>query len=59
MVLSLSGMMLGLIDWVRASRRSLDYRLAIVGVVLSIATLALDITIALLGLQLVTFGGPH
>jgi hypothetical protein len=40
-----------------ARRQSLDNRLALIGIVLSIAALALDITIAALGLQIVTFGG--
>jgi hypothetical protein len=58
MVLSLSGLLLGFFDWTMARRRSLDYRLSIVAILLSAAALALDIVIAVLGLQTVTFGGP-
>jgi hypothetical protein len=57
MVLSLSGLLFGLIDGMMARRRSLDFRMSIVAIVLSAATLALGIVIALLGLQTVTFGG--
>jgi len=57
MVVSTTGLMTGFVGWVRAQRRSLDCRLSIVGLLLSGATLALDIVIALLGLQMVTFGG--
>ncbi len=57
MVLSLAGLLLGFIDWTLARRRSLDFRLSIVAIVLSLATLSLDIVIAVLGLQTVTFGG--
>jgi hypothetical protein len=57
MVLSTAGLVLGFIDWVSTRRRSLDHRLSVFGVVISAATLILDIVIALLGLQLVTFGG--
>ena len=56
MVLGLAGVLFGFVDWTMAHRRSLDYRLSIVAVFLSIATLSLDIVIALLGLQTVTFG---
>jgi hypothetical protein len=59
MVLSLAGLVLGIIDCVSARRRSLDYRLAIIGTLLSAATLALDIVIALRGLEIVIFGGPQ
>jgi hypothetical protein len=56
MVLSLTGLVLGFIDWVASRRRSLDHRLALAGVAIGILTLALNIVIAALGLQLVTFG---
>jgi hypothetical protein len=57
MVLSLAGFMFGIVDWTAARRRSLDYRLSVVAILLSVATLALDIVIAYLGLQIWTFGG--
>ncbi len=57
-VFSLTGLIFGLVDSFSARRRSLDYRLSIVGLVISVATLALGIVIAALGLQTVTFGWP-
>jgi hypothetical protein len=57
MVMSLTGLVFGFIDWTMARRRSLDYRLSIVAILLAAAALALNIVIALLGLQTVTFGG--
>jgi hypothetical protein len=59
MVVSMSGLLIGFVDWVNTRRRSLDNRLSIVGLLISGATLALDIVIALLGLQIVTFGGSQ
>jgi hypothetical protein len=56
-VLSLAGMMFGLVDWMAARRRSLDFRLAIAGVVMGALALALCSVIAALGLQTLTFGG--
>jgi hypothetical protein len=56
MVVSISGLTTGFIDWANARRHSRDYRMSIVGLVISAATLGLDIVIALLGWQLVTFG---
>ncbi len=56
-VLSLAGLMFGFVDWTAARRRSLDNRLSIVALLLSLATLALDIVIAYRGLQTWTFGG--
>ncbi len=56
-VLSLSGLILGFLDWTRARRQSLNYRLSIAGIVLSLATLIFDIVIMALGLEIVTFGG--
>jgi hypothetical protein len=58
MVLSLTGLMFGFVDWTMALRRSLDRRLSIVAMFLCVATLSLDIVIAYLGLQTVTFGQP-
>ena len=58
MVFGLTGLMFGFVDWTMARRRSLDYRLSIVGVLLSVAALTLDIVIAVLGLQTWTFGRP-
>jgi len=57
MVLSLTGLVLGFIDGTMARRRSLDFRLSILAIVLAGAALSLNIVIALLGLQSVTFGG--
>jgi hypothetical protein len=56
MVLGLTGLLFGFIDWTIARRRSLDFRLSIVAMLLSAATLGLDIVIAILGIQTVTFG---
>lgn len=56
-VASLTGLILGLIDTVSARRRSLTYRLSIAGLLLSTATLILDIVIYALGKQTMTFGG--
>jgi hypothetical protein len=55
MVLSLVGLIVGIADWIVASRRSLDARLSIVGVVLAVVALGLDLAIARLGLELVRF----
>ena len=55
-VLSMGGLLFGLIDWTMARRRSLNARLSIAAIVLSLATLTLDIVIALNGLQTWTFG---
>ena len=57
MVLSLTGLLLSFFDWTNARKRSLDSRLSIVGLLISAATLALDIVIAWFGLQTLTFGG--
>jgi hypothetical protein len=56
-VMSLTGLVLGLVDWMMARRRSLDFRLSIVAVLVALAALALGIFIGLAGLQTVTFGG--
>src|SRR5262249_6478649 len=56
-VASITGLVLGSIDGMIARRRSLTYRLAIAGVLVSLATVALDIVIALFGVQTWTFGG--
>lgn len=56
MVFSLTGLLFGFADWMMARRRSLDFRLSIIAVVLSIVALSLDVVIAVLGLQKVTFG---
>lgn len=55
MVLSLVGLIVGIADGIVASRRSLDARLSIVGVVLALMALGLDLAIAQLGLELVRF----
>ena len=57
MVVSITGLMFGFVDWTLARRRSLDYRLSVLAMLLAVATLALDIVIAQLGLQTLTFGG--
>ena len=49
--------MFGFVDWMMARRRSVDFRLAIAATLLCVVALALDIAIAALGLQTVTFGG--
>jgi len=54
-VMSLTGLTLGFADWVNARRRSLDFRLAITGMGISVAALALNIVVAALGMQIVTF----
>ena len=56
MVFSLTGLVFGFVDGTTARRRSLDFRLSIVAILLSVAALALNIVIAYLGLQLLTFG---
>ena len=56
-VLSLTGLVLGLVDWTIAHRRSLDFGVAIIATLLSAIALSLDIVIAYYGLQTVTFGG--
>jgi hypothetical protein len=55
MVLSITGLLLGVVDWIDTRRRSLDHRLAVVGLLVSAAALALCIFVAALGLQTVTF----
>ncbi|HMF17963.1 MAG TPA: hypothetical protein VKE98_12190 [Gemmataceae bacterium] len=59
MVVSMAGLTVGFVDWVSARRRSLDFRLSIAGMLISAATLALDIIIALNGWQLLTLRGPQ
>jgi len=54
MVLGMAGLTAGIVDCILARRRSLTYRLAIIGVLISIAALALDFTLAGLGMQVVT-----
>jgi hypothetical protein len=56
-VLSMTGFMFGVADWGFARRRSLDRRLSLIGILLGLAALTLDLVIAFLGLQTVTFGG--
>lgn len=56
MVFGLTGLILGFADWTNARRHSTDYRLSIVAILVAVAVLALDITIASFGLQSVTFG---
>jgi hypothetical protein len=56
-VLSMAGLLFGFVDWTVAYRRSLDSRLAVAGVCVSVLTLAFGCIIAALGWQLITFGG--
>ncbi|HZZ78427.1 MAG TPA: hypothetical protein VFE62_07900 [Gemmataceae bacterium] len=56
-VLSIAGILFGFVDWMAARRRSLDFRFAIAGVILSAAALAFCCVIAALGWQALTFGG--
>ncbi len=57
-VLSLAGLLFGFIDWNAARRRSLDHSLSVIAMLISVVTFGLDLIVALLGLQTVTFGGP-
>jgi hypothetical protein len=56
MMWSLAGSVLGFADWTRARRRSLDYRLSVLAMLLGIAALVFDIVIAAYHLQTITFG---
>lgn len=56
MVFSLTGLFMGIGDLTMVRRRSLDYRLSIVAIAISVAALSLDIVIAYLGLQTWTWG---
>jgi hypothetical protein len=56
MVLSLSGLIIGVVAWLSAAPRTTIRRLAIGGTILSAAAFVLDLVIALLGLELVQFG---
>jgi hypothetical protein len=58
MVLSLTGLMLGLIDAAIARRRSVTFRLSLIGMLISVVALVLGIVIYSIGLQTVTFGRP-
>ena len=57
-VFSMAGLLLGFIDYVSARRRSLEHRLAVVGIAISLVSLAAGFIVLALGMQLVTFGGP-
>jgi hypothetical protein len=54
-IFSLTGLVLGFVDWVSSRRRSRDFRLALVGMALAVLTLALTLAIAAMGWQTVTF----
>jgi hypothetical protein len=56
MMLSMTGLVLGLVDCLNARRRSWDYRLSLAGLLISAAALVLCIVVAALGMQTVTFG---
>ena len=58
MVLGLTGLVFGFVDCTVARRRSLDFRLSLIAMLLSIAVLILDTVIAVLGMQTITFGSP-
>jgi hypothetical protein len=55
-VMALSGLLIGFIDWNMARRRSVDRRLSAVTIWLALAVLTLDIIIAL-GLRVGAFEG--
>jgi hypothetical protein len=57
MVLSLAGLLLGFFDWTVARRHSLDRRLSAIAMLICAGALTLDIVIAALGMQTLTFGG--
>jgi hypothetical protein len=57
MIASMAGLLMGFVEVVSARRHSLTYSLSIAGVLVSAATLALNITIAVMGLQTWTLGG--
>jgi hypothetical protein len=54
MVLSLAGVVVGVIGWMGTIRHTRAERLVIAGVALSVATLLLNLVIAELGLESVT-----
>jgi uncharacterized membrane protein len=56
LVLSMSGSILGFVDWNRARKHSLDNRLSIAAMIISLATLVLCIVVMAMGWQSVTFG---
>ena len=56
MVFGLTGLIYSFVDLTIARRHSLDYRLSVIGLLLAVAVLCLDIVIAVLGLQIWTFG---
>jgi uncharacterized membrane protein len=56
LVLSMSGLILGFVDWNRARKHSLNKRLSIAAMIISLVTLVLCIVITALHLQTVTFG---
>jgi hypothetical protein len=55
MVLSLTGLMLGLVGWLLARKLSTGFRLSVAGMLLSLATLILNWVIAGLGLEIIKF----
>jgi hypothetical protein len=55
-VLSITGLLMGFVAWLNTPPRSGMRRLAVAGTLLSVAALALDVAIALQGLELVQFG---
>jgi hypothetical protein len=57
-VLSLTGLLMGIADATVARKRSLDFRLSLAGILISAVALVVGIVIVALGLQLWTFGNP-
>jgi len=55
MVLSLSGLITGFIGWTESRRRAAGWGLAVAGMILAVAALALDAVVAGLGLELIKF----
>jgi hypothetical protein len=58
LVLSLAGLLGGFVDWSSARRHSADHSIAVAAMVIALFAFVFDLTIALLGLQTITFGGP-
>ena len=59
MVLSLTGLIMGIVAWLNATPRTGSRSMAIAGTLLSAATFVLDLVIALLGLELIQLMSYH
>jgi hypothetical protein len=55
MVLSLTGLLIGLVGWVRARRHSVSYALAAAAFILCLLALAFDLTVAAMGMETLRF----